>query len=41
MKLKIFFSFSSNINIDQIDRVHYLENKCRLLENKLDKKSKW
>ena len=26
---------ASCINIDQIDRVHYLENKCKLLENKL------
>jgi hypothetical protein len=37
-EIENLFSFSSNINIDQIDRVHYLENKCRLLENKLDKK---
>jgi len=34
-KIEKLFSFTSGINIDQIDRVHYLENKCKLLENKL------
>ena len=34
-KIEKSFSFTSGINIDQIDRVHYLENKCKLLENKL------
>ena len=29
------FSFKSGLTIDEIDRVHYLENKCKLLENKL------
>ena len=33
------FSFKSNLHIDQIDRVHYLENKCKLLENKLEKQT--
>jgi|TARA_R100001460_G_scaffold31050_2_gene61278 chromosomal replication initiation ATPase DnaA len=34
--LEKMFSFKSNLNIDQIDRVHYLENKLKLLENKLN-----
>ena len=36
-EIENLFTFSSDINIDQIDRVHYLENKCRLLETKLNK----
>jgi|TARA_R100001463_G_scaffold3730_5_gene14848 hypothetical protein len=37
-EIESLFSFTSDINIDQIDRVHYLENKCKLLESKLNKK---
>jgi len=37
-KIENLFSFKSDISIDQIDRVHYLENKCKLLEGKLEKK---
>lgn len=36
-EIENLFTFSSDINIDKIDRVHYLENKCKLLENKLNK----
>ena len=32
---KMFF-FKSNLNIDEIDRVHYLENKCKNLQQKLE-----
>ena len=32
------FSFKSGLTIDEIDRVHYLENKCKLLEKKNDSK---
>jgi hypothetical protein len=31
------FSFKSDLGIDEIDRIHYLENKCSTLQKKLDK----
>ena len=34
-EIENLFSFKSNLSIDEIDRVHYLENKCKLLESKL------
>ena len=34
-EIEKLFTFRSKLNIDQIDRVHYLENKCKLLESKL------
>lgn len=34
--LENLFSFTTDMDIDQIDRVHYLENKCKLLETKLE-----
>jgi hypothetical protein len=30
------FTFKDNLNYDQIDRVHYLENKCNSCETKLN-----
>ena len=35
-ELENLFTFKSNLTIDQIDRVHYLENKCKLMEKKYD-----
>jgi chromosomal replication initiation ATPase DnaA len=29
------FKFKSNLSFDEIDRIHYLENKCKNLEAKL------
>ncbi len=34
-EIEKLFTFKSKLTIDEIDRVHYLENKCKLLENKL------
>ena len=36
LDIENLFSFKSNLSIDEIDRVHYLENKCKLLEKKND-----
>ena len=33
---KMFF-FKSSLSVDEIDRVHYLENKCKNLEEKIEK----
>jgi N-glycosylase/DNA lyase len=33
-EIEKLFTFKSKLNIDEIDRVHYLENKCKLLESK-------
>ena len=30
------FSFKSNLGVDEIDRIHYLENKCSTLQKKLE-----
>jgi NADH:ubiquinone oxidoreductase subunit C len=30
------FSFRSNLGVDEIDRIHYLENKCSTLQKKLE-----
>ena len=30
------FSFRSDLSVDEIDRVHYLENKCRNLQQRLE-----
>ena len=35
-EIEKLFTFRSKLNMDQIDRVHYLENKCKLLETKLN-----
>ena len=35
-EIEKLFTFRSKLNLDQIDRVHYLENKCKLLESKLN-----
>lgn len=34
-EIEKLFTFKSKLTIDEIDRVHYLENKCKLLESKL------
>jgi len=34
-EVKDTFTFKDNLNYDQIDRVHYLENKCNSCETKL------
>ena len=31
------FFFKSSLSVDEIDRVHYLENKCKNLEEKIEK----
>tara|TARA_R110000744_G_scaffold90888_2_gene176425 strand:- start:710 stop:1177 length:468 start_codon:yes stop_codon:yes gene_type:complete len=36
LDIENLFSFKSNLSIDEIDRVHFLENKCKLLEKKND-----
>ena len=33
-EIEKLFTFKSKLSIDEIDRVHYLENKCKLLESK-------
>ena len=35
-EIEKMFTFKSKLTIDEIDRVHYLENKCKLLESKLE-----
>ena len=36
IEIERLFTFKSNLNIDEIDRVHYLENKCKNLEEKIN-----
>tara|TARA_R110002167_G_scaffold70851_1_gene200073 strand:- start:1237 stop:1728 length:492 start_codon:yes stop_codon:yes gene_type:complete len=35
-KILNIFSFKSNLSVDEIDRIHYLENKCKSLQKKLE-----
>nr|BAR35572.1 hypothetical protein [uncultured Mediterranean phage uvMED] len=35
-EIEKLFSFKSSLTIDEIDRVHYLENKCKNLQLKLE-----
>jgi len=34
-EIENIFTFKSNLNYDEIDRIHYLENKCNSCETKL------
>jgi hypothetical protein len=35
-EIEKIFSFRSDLSVDEIDRVHYLENKCRNLQQRLE-----
>ena len=35
-EIEKLFSFKSTLTIDEIDRIHYLENKCKNLQLKFD-----
>jgi hypothetical protein len=35
-EIEKLFSFKSGLSVDEIDRIHYLENKCKNLEQKIE-----